>query len=145
MGERPARIGLLRQFHQRRRSDSWQPFGSQSTGESWLYPDTNVRRYREVSKLLPVGTIVLVYDKVSFVSAKPWVENPKLKQAALLKRIHRMDRLRGGEETRRKPLQIKKPAQESSVPEPSRHSDAFGFAAGCEARLAAPFRSYSIS
>lgn len=37
----------------------------------------------EVSKLLPVGTIVLVYDKVSFVSAKPWVANPKLKEAAL--------------------------------------------------------------
>ncbi len=27
---------------------------------------------REVSKLLPIGTIVLVYDKVSFVSGKPW-------------------------------------------------------------------------
>ena len=39
---------------------------------------------REVSKLMPLGTIVLVYDKVSFVSAKPWVENPKLKQAALM-------------------------------------------------------------
>jgi peptidoglycan hydrolase-like protein with peptidoglycan-binding domain len=39
---------------------------------------------REVSKLLPVGTIVLVYDKVSFVSAKSWAENPKLKEAALL-------------------------------------------------------------
>lgn len=38
---------------------------------------------REVSKLMPVGTIVLMYDKVSFVSAKPWVENPELKQAAL--------------------------------------------------------------
>lgn len=38
---------------------------------------------REVSKLLPLGTIVLVYDKVSFVSAKSWVENPKLKEAAL--------------------------------------------------------------
>jgi hypothetical protein len=38
---------------------------------------------REVSKLLTVGTIVLVYDKASFVSAKPWVENPKLKAAAL--------------------------------------------------------------
>jgi peptidoglycan hydrolase-like protein with peptidoglycan-binding domain len=34
---------------------------------------------REVSKLLTLGTIVLVYDKVSFVSAKPWIENPKLK------------------------------------------------------------------
>lgn len=39
---------------------------------------------RAVSKLMPVGTIVLVYDKVSFVSAKSWVENPKLKEAALL-------------------------------------------------------------
>jgi len=39
---------------------------------------------REVSKLLPLGTIVLVYDKVSFVSAKSWAENPVLKQAALL-------------------------------------------------------------
>ena len=38
---------------------------------------------REVSELLPKGTIVLVYDKVSFVSGKAWVENPKLKQAAL--------------------------------------------------------------
>jgi len=37
---------------------------------------------RELSQLMPVGTIVLVYDKVSFVSAKPWVENPKLKLAA---------------------------------------------------------------
>ncbi len=38
---------------------------------------------REVSKLMPVGTIVLVYDKVSFVSAKDWAQNPKLKQAGL--------------------------------------------------------------
>lgn len=38
---------------------------------------------REVSKLLKVGTIVLVYDKVSFVSAKDWVEDPKRKEAAL--------------------------------------------------------------
>jgi peptidoglycan hydrolase-like protein with peptidoglycan-binding domain len=38
---------------------------------------------REVSARLPLGTIVLVYDKVSFVSAKAWVENPKLKEAAL--------------------------------------------------------------
>lgn len=37
----------------------------------------------EVSRLLPVGTIVLVYDKVSFVSAKEWIKNPKLKDAAL--------------------------------------------------------------
>jgi hypothetical protein len=35
-----------------------------------------------VSKLMPVGTIVLVYDKVSFVSAKSWAENPKLKPIA---------------------------------------------------------------
>jgi peptidoglycan hydrolase-like protein with peptidoglycan-binding domain len=38
---------------------------------------------REVSKLLKIGTIVLVYDKVSFVSGKSWAENPKLKEAAL--------------------------------------------------------------
>lgn len=37
---------------------------------------------REVSKLLELGTIVLIYDKVSFVSGKPWAENPKLKLAA---------------------------------------------------------------
>jgi peptidoglycan hydrolase-like protein with peptidoglycan-binding domain len=39
---------------------------------------------REVSKLLKLGTIVLVYDQVSFVSAKEWTENPNLKQAGLL-------------------------------------------------------------
>lgn len=38
---------------------------------------------RELSRMLPVGMIVLVYDKVSFVSAKDWAENPKLKQAVL--------------------------------------------------------------
>lgn len=38
---------------------------------------------REVSKLFRLGTIVLVYDKDSFVSGKDWAENPKLKQAAL--------------------------------------------------------------
>ena len=38
---------------------------------------------REVSRLLPLGTIVLVYDKVSFVSAKDWADNPKLKEAAM--------------------------------------------------------------
>ena len=38
---------------------------------------------REVSDLLPKGTIVLVYDKVSFVSGRAWAENPKLKQAAM--------------------------------------------------------------
>ncbi|MEO8435490.1 MAG: L,D-transpeptidase family protein [Pyrinomonadaceae bacterium] len=39
---------------------------------------------REVSKLLRLGTIVLVYDKVSFVSARAWAENPRLREAALL-------------------------------------------------------------
>lgn len=38
---------------------------------------------REVSKLLPLGTIVLVYDKFSFVSAKSWAENPQLKETVL--------------------------------------------------------------
>ena len=39
---------------------------------------------REVGKQLQLGTIVLVYDKSSFVSAKEWVENPELKKAAML-------------------------------------------------------------
>lgn len=39
---------------------------------------------RDVSKQLALGTIVLVYDKISFVSAKEWVKNPKLKEAAML-------------------------------------------------------------
>ena len=38
---------------------------------------------REVSSRLKLGTIVLVYDKVSFVSAKDWVKNPKLREEAL--------------------------------------------------------------
>jgi hypothetical protein len=38
---------------------------------------------REVSKLLTLGTIVLVFDKVSFVSGRSWAENPQLKEAAL--------------------------------------------------------------
>jgi hypothetical protein len=38
---------------------------------------------REVSRLLKLGTIVLVYDQISFVSALDWVKNPKLKEAAL--------------------------------------------------------------
>jgi len=38
---------------------------------------------RKVSDLLKLGTIVLVYDKLSFVSAKDWVKNPKLKESAL--------------------------------------------------------------
>jgi len=37
---------------------------------------------RQLSELMPVGTIVLVYDKISFVSGKAWAENPKLKQTA---------------------------------------------------------------
>ena len=36
----------------------------------------------EISKLLPVGTIVLIYDRESFVSAKDWAEADKQKQEA---------------------------------------------------------------
>lgn len=36
----------------------------------------------EVSRFLPVGTIVLVYDKQGFVSAKDWAEADREKQAA---------------------------------------------------------------
>ena len=38
---------------------------------------------REVSELLPIGTIVLVYDKVSFVSGKSWAEDPRLREAVV--------------------------------------------------------------
>lgn len=37
---------------------------------------------REISKRLPVGTILLIYDKESFVSAKDWAEADKQKNAA---------------------------------------------------------------
>src|SRR4029079_4827264 len=37
----------------------------------------------EMTKLLPVGTIVLIYDSESFVSAKDWAEADKLKQEAI--------------------------------------------------------------
>jgi peptidoglycan hydrolase-like protein with peptidoglycan-binding domain len=36
----------------------------------------------EVSRLLPVGTIVIIYDKLSFVSAKDWAVADTQKQAA---------------------------------------------------------------
>jgi peptidoglycan hydrolase-like protein with peptidoglycan-binding domain len=39
---------------------------------------------REVSRLLKLGTIVLVYDRVTFVSGRSWAENPKLREAALV-------------------------------------------------------------
>ena len=38
-----------------------------------------------VSRLLPVGTIVLIYDKRSFVSAKDWVEADRQKQEAKIR------------------------------------------------------------
>lgn len=39
----------------------------------------------EVSRLLPLGTIVLIYDRQSFVSAKDWVEADKKKQEASIR------------------------------------------------------------
>jgi hypothetical protein len=39
----------------------------------------------EISRLLPVGSIVLIYDKQSFVSAKNWVEADKQKQEAKIR------------------------------------------------------------
>jgi peptidoglycan hydrolase-like protein with peptidoglycan-binding domain len=36
----------------------------------------------EISRLLPVGTIVLIYDKQSFVSAREWAEADRQKQEA---------------------------------------------------------------
>jgi N-acetylmuramoyl-L-alanine amidase len=48
---------------------------------------------REVSQLLKLGTIVLVYDHVSFVSALDWVKNPKLKQDALARIAAEVDEM----------------------------------------------------
>ena len=39
----------------------------------------------EMSRLLPVGTIVLIYDNESFVSAKDWAEADKQKQEAVIR------------------------------------------------------------
>jgi L,D-transpeptidase-like protein/putative peptidoglycan binding protein len=36
---------------------------------------------REISRQLPIGTIVLIYDAQSFVSAKEWAEEDKQKEA----------------------------------------------------------------
>jgi hypothetical protein len=35
----------------------------------------------EIYKRLPIGTIVLIYDSESFVSAKDWAEEDKRKEA----------------------------------------------------------------
>ena len=58
---------------------------------------------REVSRLLKLGTIVLVYDRVSFVSAKDWVRNPKLKEAALANVAADDDYVNEAPETKVKP------------------------------------------
>jgi peptidoglycan hydrolase-like protein with peptidoglycan-binding domain len=39
----------------------------------------------EISRLLPVGTIVLIYDQQSFVSAKEWAAADKQKQEAIIR------------------------------------------------------------
>ena len=39
----------------------------------------------EISRLLPVGTIVLIYDQQSFVSAKDWAAADKQKQEAIIR------------------------------------------------------------
>jgi len=39
----------------------------------------------EMSKRLPVGTILLIYDSQSFVSAKDWAEADKQKQEAIVR------------------------------------------------------------
>jgi hypothetical protein len=39
---------------------------------------------REVSRQLPVGTIVLIYDSQSFVSAKEWAEADKQREARII-------------------------------------------------------------
>ena len=64
---------------------------------------------REVSRLLKLGTIVLVYDKVSFVSALDWVKNPKLKEAALASITAEFDYVLEPPATKSKSLGVRKP------------------------------------
>jgi hypothetical protein len=64
---------------------------------------------REVSRILKLGTIVLVYDKVSFVSALDWVKNPKLKEAAIANIAADDDYLLESPASKLKPIQIRKP------------------------------------
>jgi hypothetical protein len=64
---------------------------------------------REVSKLLKLGTIVLVYDRVSFVSALDWVKNPKLKEAALASLGAEVDETAEAPTTRSTSLSARKP------------------------------------
>jgi len=64
---------------------------------------------REVSKLLKLGTIVLVYDRVSFVSALDWVKNPKLKEAALASLGAEVDETAEAPTTRSTSLGARKP------------------------------------
>ena len=40
---------------------------------------------KEISKRLPVGMILLIYDSQSFVSAKDWAEADKQKQEAIVR------------------------------------------------------------
>ena len=70
---------------------------------------------REVSKLLKLGTIVLVYDKVSFVSALDWVKNPKLKEAALANIGAEVDYVIEPPTTKSKSFGVRKP-----LPRPTR-------------------------
>lgn len=64
---------------------------------------------REVSKGLRIGTIVLVYDRLSFVSAKDWLKNPKLRDAALVSLGAEMDYVIEQPVTKSKSLGTRKP------------------------------------
>ena len=64
---------------------------------------------REVSKLLKLGTIVLVYDNKSFVSAKDWVKNPKLMEAALASLGAEVDYATEAPATKSKLFGVRKP------------------------------------
>ena len=67
MGVRPTGIFVLRQLHISGGVAFTEAETFPTTRESWLYSDS-LFAARELSKLMPLGTIVLVYDKVSFVS-----------------------------------------------------------------------------
>jgi hypothetical protein len=57
---------------------------------------------------MELGTIVLVYDQVSFVSGKAWAENPELRKGALLNSASSEYTYRRGAKTKPRSVVIKK-------------------------------------
>lgn len=85
-GWRKSPLGLL--YYPNYFSDGLAIHGSSSvpnTPQSHGCIRIPVRAAREISKLLPVGSILLIYDTESFVSAKDWAEADKQKGQAIVR------------------------------------------------------------